>query len=159
MAAETKRLCILRGISDWRQSVAFFDWQNTNNMKNKITILYDKINNIETQEQTKKELWNNVVFDEFNKIYEELKPTKKDSQVEETSQVAETTNKAGQVWNKRHKGFYFHNDKIYFIELCPDLSMPTVHFRQYDITNFLKGINELNKKKSKLLATFIRHKI
>ena len=35
-------------------------------MNNKITILYDEIIGLETREQTKKELWNNIVFNEFH---------------------------------------------------------------------------------------------
>jgi hypothetical protein len=123
-------------------------------MKQKaLKILDNEIHDFETREQIKKELWNNIVFAEFNEIYKQIKPKKRNPQIyKEILQKAESANKAGKIWNKKFQGFYLHKGKIYFIKLYPS---QYIYFRQYNVENFLKGINELIKKRPKLLEKLI----
>ena len=130
------------------------------NLKN-FQPLYNQ--NVEFSESQKiqTDLWNYVVFPEFNDIYEKIKKPKKDSVVDEVLQRSEDSNKAGVIWNKEFEHYRFYENHIYYIELAPSLSMPTLAFKKWTVENFCKEVgraereSEKNARKKEKISTVV----
>lgn len=115
---------------------------------------FDKLNieaaididlDILSRQEIKKNLWNDVIFTEFDSILMGLKPDftngKKMSAVDTINDLHKKQNEAAIIWNKKFSHFRFYNNNIYFIELINDaISMPDVHFIRYNINSFLSII-------------------
>lgn len=91
------------------------------------------------------ELWNKIVFPEFNNIYLQIRRQKNNGSI--TNQInedAKGAHLAGILWNEKFEHFRFYNSHVYYLELRPGLSQPDLIFRKYSVEYFCKEISRTN---------------
>jgi len=111
------------------------------------------------------ELWNSIVYPEFDSIFKKLKESSefdsldKNSEAEKMLQRSMIGRKAGMIWNKKFEHFRFYKNYIYYLEL--NGPQPSLLFERYSVENFCKQVDRMRNdlqnlyKRKELLETII----
>jgi len=102
---------------------------------------YDHLDLIESQ-KVQTELWNKIVFPEFNAIYLQIRPKNNNEDIsDKINRDSESAHLAGIIWNEKFEHYRYYNGCIYYLELKPGLSQPDLIFRKYSAERFCKEIS------------------